>query len=445
MKLRDYQNNCITDLRQSYTDGHRSPLLVLPTGAGKTIVFTWIAANATGRVLILVHRKELLRQTSEKLTAFGVDHGMISPHYKPKYDERVQVASVQTLVNRFDKVDTPDLIIIDEAHHATASMWRKIFDRYDCRKLGVTATPHRADGSGLDDIFDSMVIGPSVAELIRGGYLTKPKVYAPAKVDLSGVRVQRGDYVVKDLNDVMNERNITGDVIKYYRQLANDTPAVVFCVSIDHAESVAYQFASVGYRAAAVHGQMKPEQRDEILTGLGERYDVVCSCDLISEGTDIPAIGCAILLRPTISEGLYLQQVGRALRTYEGRTHAIILDHVGNVIRHGMPDEDREWDLKGREKTTRQIKNEVQCSECPECFAVFAPARVCPECGHERKVESKEIEQVEGELIEVQSVEKRREQGRARSYADLVKLGYQRGYKSPEYWAKKVIENRRWK
>lgn len=437
--LRPYQDNAIRDIRDAYRSNYNAPLLVLPTGAGKTIVFTWIAANSTKRVLILVHRIELLRQTSDKLTQFGVDHGLISPKYRPQYHKRVQVASVQTLVNRMDCIDHPDLIIIDEAHHATAGTWRKVLNEFSCRRLGVTATPIRTDGTGMGEVFDKIVEGPTVSELIELGYLTEPKIYAPkTQIDLSGVKMRGGDYAKGDLANAMDKPTITGDAVSYYRKLADGVPAVAFCVSVDHAKHVAADFASAGYGAEAVYGG-HPE-RDRILSQLGDGVDIVCSCDLISEGTDIPAIGCAILLRPTQSEALYLQQVGRALRVYPGREYAIILDHVGNVLRHGMPDDVRAWSLEGRERVNR-AQREDAVSQCDKCFAVYPSGRICPECGHQRELNQREIKQVEGELLEVKRVNKRRDQGRAKSLQALRIIERQRGYKRG--WAEKVFYGRR--
>ena len=440
LTLRPYQTKSVSDVRDSFRKGNRAPLLVLPTGGGKTVVFTWIAAKSNVSVLILVHRIELLRQTSSALTRFGVDHGLISPKYTPKYDRRVQVASVQTLVNRLDKVDKPGLIVIDEAHHATAGTWKTVLDYYGSRMLGVTATPIRSDGRGLDEVFDDLVVGPSVSELIDLKFLTRPKVYAPAtSVDLSGVRMSGADYNRDDLSAAMDKPKITGDAVKYYRQMADGVPAVVFCVSVSHAQHVAAEFSAAGYRSEAVYGG-HPE-RDEILSGLGNGIDVVCSCDLISEGTDIPAIGCAILLRPTQSLSLYLQQVGRALRVYPGREYAVVLDHVGNVLKHGMPDEVRPWTLEGRKKGERRKRDEVVVSQCDKCYAVYPSGRICPECGHERDLTKREIEQVEGELIEIKRVEARKRQGQARTLEALRAIEKQKGYRRG--WAEKVYNGRR--
>jgi len=272
--LRPNQSASVEDIRVSYLNGNRSPLLVYPTGGGKTIIFSYITNEASKRgksVLILVHRIELLRQTSEKLTEYNVPHGLINPKYTPKYYETVQVASVQTLVRRLDKIPTPDLIIIDEAHHATAGQWNKILDYFpDAKTLGVTATPIRTDGKGLDSCFDDLVKGPSIMDLIELGYLAQPKVYAPPNdIDFASMRTQMGDFKKDDANDAVDRPTITGDAVAHYRKLCDGAPAVAFCVSVAHAHHVAEQFRGAGYLAESVDGSMSDEERVRILGGLG--------------------------------------------------------------------------------------------------------------------------------------------------------------------------------
>ena len=439
--LRPYQERSVNAVRYSYRDGKKSPLLVLPTGGGKTIVFSYITEAASRRghsVLILVHRIELLRQTSEKLTEYGVAHGLINPRFTPKYFEAVQVASVQTLVRRLENITPPDLIIIDEAHHATAGQWKKITEFFpDALTLGVTATPVRSDGRGLDECFDSLVIGPTIDELIELGYLARPKVYAPPNdIDFKAMALQMGDFNKKDSLEAIDRPTITGDAVAHYRKLCDGVPAVAFCVSVAHAEHVAEQFRLSGYRAESVDGSMTDDERKRILNGLENgSVQVVCSCDIISEGTDIPKIAAAILLRPTMSEGLFLQQVGRALRVTDGKEHAVILDHVGNCKRHGMPTQQRHWTLQGRPKGKRRQKDEgddVNIQQCGNCFAVFTPCAVCPECGEVLKVKARpRPEEVGGELVELTAEikkSKRMEVGAARTKADLQRIANERGY-----------------
>lgn len=459
LKLREYQDNTVNNIRRSYQSGNKAPLAVLPTGGGKTIIFSYIAASAVAKgkkAWILVHRVELLRQTSEKLSWAGVRHGLVNPLYTPDLSAKCQVASVQTLVKRVDRYRQhikPDLIIIDEAHHATASTYRQIIEAFpEAKVLGVTATPVRSDGKGLGalsgGLFDDMVIGPQISELIAMGFLVKPIVYAPTeRLDLSGIKIKMGDYDKKEVEVRVDKPTITGNAVAHYTKLCAGAPAVAFCVSISHAEHVAEEFRAAGYRAYAVDGSMDDGERKRILNGLANgSVQVVCSCDLISEGTDIPAIGCAILLRPTQSTGLYIQQVGRALRPCEGKEYAIILDHVGNVLTHGMPDDDREWSLDGEEKKKKKKKKQeatVRVKQCPNCYAMHNPMPVCPHCGHKYEVEAREIKQEDGELKQVTAdtakliqKQRKKEVGSARTLEDLIRVQNARGYK--DGWAQHV-------
>jgi len=443
--LRGYQQKGVDNIRNAYIEKHKAPLFVLPTGGGKTVVFCHIAqqtASRNKRVLILVHRVELLRQTSKALTKSGVRHGLMNPKYTPDLKASVQVASVQTLVNRLDKIPPPDLIVIDEGHHATAGSWRKIIEYYpNARILGVTATPIRGDGKGLgvhaSGVFDALVMGPQISELIDLGFLVKPIIYAPkTRPDFSSVKIIRGDYDKTQVTEIMDKPTITGDAVDHYKKLCSGVPAIVFCVSVSHAEHVAQSFRDSGYKAYSVDGTMDDSTRSRILGGLGNgTIEVVTSCDLVSEGTDIPAVGCAILLRPTQSTGLYLQQVGRALRIADGKTEAIILDHVGNVMLHGFPDDEREWSLDGKKKRSKKQIQEaaLDVHQCEKCYAFSKPIPVCPYCGHVREVKTREMIQVEGELERMErdqlKRDRRSEVGNTRELDDLIALGKSRGYK----------------
>lgn len=365
MELRPYQVQAVAELRDCYRRGARAPLYQLPTGGGKTVVFCHISEGATKRgksVWIVVHRQELLYQCSRALEGLGVMHGLIAPGFTPGI-EHVQVASVQTLVKRLDsgRAAPPDLIVLDEAHHATAGSWRKIIEACpNSRLLGVTATPVRLDGQGLGvaggGVFDALVSGPTIPELIAQGFLSPPVVYAPpTQLDLSGVRMVGGDYAQGEIGRRMDKPTITGDVVAHYRRICNGAPAIAFCASVEHAKHVAADFRGAGFRAESLDGKMPDGQRKTLIDELGRGHlNVLTSCDIVSEGTDIPVVMAAILLRPTASMGLYLQQVGRALRPAPGKTRAVILDHVGNCLRHGLPDEDREWSLAGVVRRSRE-------------------------------------------------------------------------------------------
>jgi len=458
LELRHYQQTAVTNLRQRFQSGDNAVLFVLPTGGGKTFVFCYISLNAVQRgnnVLILVHRRELLLQASASLSALGIDHGCIAPGM-PFNNKKVQVASTQTLVNRMHRMSwRPQLVIIDEAHHLTMkSTWGKIVDFYsDAKKLGVTATPCRLDGQGLgehnDGIFQSMVVGPTIRELIDEGHLVQPKVYAPpTQLDLSHLKTAMGDFKKGDLGNFMDKPSITGNAVQHYKQLCDREPAIAFCASVKHAEHVAEEFRQAGYVSHSLDGSMDGKIRKQLIHDLGiGKIHVLTSCDIISEGTDIPIVSAAILLRPTMSESLYLQQVGRVLRLYEGKERAIILDHVGNCMRHDMPDAERDWSLDAKKKTRRGSKDQEQAQpvrQCEQCYSVHKPAPRCPQCGFLYPVTERQIQEVEGTLQEVDPAvvkkQRKQEQKMAKSLEELKAIEKARGYKSG--WARHVWKSR---
>lgn len=461
-QLREYQQQSVDAIRDAYRSGYRTPLLVLPTGGGKTIVFTHIAEKMAAqgkRVYILVHRKELLTQASEKLTEFGVSHGLIAPGHSMTGD-CVQVASVHTLSRRLSRLPEPDLIIIDEAHHAAAGTWKKILDHWPrSRFLGVTATPIRLDGKPLGKsaggYFDTLVGGPNVRWMIDKGYLTQPVVFAPpTQIDYSQIKMKGKDFATTEAAAVMDKPTITGDAIDHYSRLCGGEPAIAFCASVDHAEHVAAEFTAAGYPAYSLTASLTDAQRKHRIQCLADgRIKVLTSCDIISEGTDIPVVAVAILLRPTQSLGLYLQQVGRVLRPYPGKTRSIILDHVGNCLRHGMPDEVREWDIDEGiiKKKAQDSEDGPAVKQCERCFFVYpCGPRECPSCGYVAPVKERSIEEVAGELVqmtddEIESFRRRSRQvvGRARTLEDLIAIADQRGYKKS--WAYQIYNSRKHK
>lgn len=468
-------------VRVAFNQIKNAVLLVLPTGAGKTVIFTHIAASVSAKskkALILVHRVELLRQTSGALLKFDVHHGMINPMYTPVFDTNIQVASVQTITRRLNYFAAanwvPDLIIVDEAHHATAGSWRTTIAHFkelnpSLRVLGVTATPVRTDGQGLGidhkGIFDELVTGPSVKWLQDEGFLVTARIQAPPK-GFSDPKKKRGDWNARDLENLVNKPTITGDAVDHYEQTCKGVPAIVFCVSVAHTEEVAQAFRNRGYRFYAIDGTTDDDVRKRILNGLADgTVDGVCSCDLINEGTDVPAATCAILLRPTQSLSLHLQQIGRVLRpvyaegydltTREGRLAAIaasdkpcawILDHVANtgsmingyfVPNHGLPHTEHEWTLDGEVKKRGGVKRELltRVQQCLSCFAVHEPSPVCPDCGHVYEVKDTTPKRVEGELMEVDpetlkavKKEQKLELAKSESLEDLQRIAMERGY-----------------
>ena len=452
MQLRSYQIKAIDSLRYSFnTKGKKSPLLVMPTGAGKTVVFAAISkaiSQNEKNVLILVHRRELIDQASKKLKNIGVNHGVIAAKYESSQNN-IQIASVQTLVRRLvTNTFNPHYIIIDEAHHAAAGSWRKIIEHFkDAYKIGCTATPIRLDGRGLADYFDDLVKGPGVAKLIKDKYLAPYKVFAPPlKINLDKVKTLGGDYQKKELEKQIDSADIIGDAVQQYKKHADGLPAIAFCISIKHATDVCNKFKDAGYKAAIVHGEMKVDDRDKAIKGLGNgKIQILTSVDVISEGTDVPDVSAAILLRPTKSEGLYLQQVGRVLRPKPDKT-AIILDHVNSTRTHGFVDDKREWSLHSQKKKKKKGEVAPHVETCKKCFATYKPTPVCPVCGYQAENRERFIKQEEGELEELKRKETEKQQQKlliatAKTLEELEMVAKILGYKKG--WAYRVYESRK--
>ena len=448
--LRPYQQAAIDEARQAYKHGHRAALLQLPTGAGKTVTASTVVHGAAlkgNRTWWLTHRRELSEQASQTFHQLGIPHGTVRAGYVSDPHALVQVASVQTIVRRIGALPPPSFMVFDECHHIGAAQWQEIFNAFpNARVLGLTATPWRLDGMGLGHFFGHMVSGPTVAELIEMGSLSPYRLFAPATPDLTGVKTAAGDYQRGALAQAMDKPAIVGDAIGHYRRLCAGKRAVAFAAGVENSKHIAAQFREAGIPAEHVDGSMPAEQRDAAVERFRRGETLVLSnSDLFGEGFDVPAIEAAILLRPTKSLSLYLQQVGRALRPLPGKTEAIILDHAGNSLTHGLPDDDREWSLEDRERRKKAEASESPVRQCEECFFVYRPAPKCPSCGHAVPVKARELEVIEGSLEEVRKPDKRelfREQGKANSLDDLIELGRQRGYKNPTFWAQKVWASR---
>lgn len=462
--LRDYQEVAVAEVRAQFKKKVMPVLFVLPTGGGKTYTFSYIAhsaANMGRAVCIIVHRKELLLQASASLSNLGIEHGLISPDFTPKPSAMVQVASVDTLLLRMKKRAFKfGLLIFDEAHHVIAgNKWGRVYELLGKPPmLGVTATPVRTDGKGLGEhaggVFKAMVLGPSVVELIRRGMLINPHVYAsPFVPDVDDIKTDKnGSDNLVALAKVVDKPKITGDAVSHYAEICPGARAIVFCSGIEHAKHVRDEFNARGYRFELLVGA--PHMSDAERTAVNKRLrrgeiHGACTVDLVSEGYDLPDLECCIMLRPTASEALFLQQVGRVMRPSPGKTECWLLDHVGNVgklvdgvfkRKHGLPNEEREWTLDGRRKKKKkkaeeeEIEDKVEIKQCPKCFTTHEAAPKCPRCGYEYPaVAARSLQQVDGKLTllteEMQRAEERKKQASAqaaaRSVEQMVKeLGY---------------------
>jgi superfamily II DNA or RNA helicase len=460
VNLRPYQEDGVNGIRNSLKKNKRV-LYVLATGGGKTETFIHIAERAMSMgktVFFLVHKKNLVRQISERCKKYNLRHGIIAGGYQKQYYLPAQICSVQTLKNRLADVPVPDLIIVDEAHHSNAGTWKAILDYYsEVYTLGVTATPIRTDGQGLGDIFQDMILGPTPAELVKMGNLVMPDYYTFKNLKgLENVKLDKhGEFNKSEVNKLIEQSGLVGDAVKEYTKLAAGEPAIYSCVSIAESKKLAEKFRSAGYTSEAVHGELKDEEVERIFKGLADRsINVVTFCDLISEGTDIPAVAVVGLCRPTMSMALYLQIVGRGLRPCEGKDRCLILDHVNNIGRHQHPLTQRDWSLEGMKKKRKKKKQEEENEEyytCEGCYFVYEKSEeCCPKCGLINEKKKRELKTVQGiavkdersldDFLNMTSGAKVNEQKDCLTLEELWQFKERKGYK--DYWVKYVFESR---
>jgi superfamily II DNA or RNA helicase len=354
--------------------------------------------------LFCVHRRELLSQSTNTFNFGGIPHGIIAPGFAPDSIHPIQIGSIQTLSRRRDRLRRPKLIVIDEAHHLAAKTWEALIEAFpDAWLIGLTATPERTDGKGLGKYFQRIIQGPSVRWLIDNNYLSPYTLYAPGAPDLRKAHTRMGDYVQAELAAEMDKPTVTGDMIRHYQKHAAGKRAILRAVSVEHSKHIAAQFCAAGIVAVHVDGDTPTNERESAMENFRAGHiKVLTNVDLFSEGVDVPTVECVIDGRPTQSLTLWLQFCGRALRYIPGKT-AIILDHAGNVQRHGLPDEERVWSLEGREgRQKKSAASEVKIKLCPGCYAAQPPGgTVCRFCGTPFVVEGRAVDYVEGELQQI--------------------------------------------
>ena len=367
----------------------------MPCGGGKSVIASEIAKRTTDNkheVMFLVHRQELCEQITDTFSSYGVDMDFCT------------VNMVQTASRHLDRYN-PTLIITDENHHCVANTYRKIYNAFPSAYcVGLTATPCRLGGGGLGEINDRLITGPSVKWLIQNNRLAPYSYYAPSLADVSKLSTRAGDYSQQDAELLLNKPQIYGDVIKYYHKLGNNGKAVCYCSTIRHSENMAAQFTAAGIPAAHIDGNTPKDRRSELVSDFREgKIKILCNVDLISEGFDVPDCSVSILLRPTKSLTLFIQQSMRCMRYQPGK-QAIIIDHVGNVHRHGLPDTDRTWTLDPKPPNKKQSAATVKIKQCPVCFFTHEPADTCPNCGHIYELTRQELqEKQEAKLVQIVS------------------------------------------
>lgn len=438
MKYRDYQEKMHREFDDAWDAGAENVMGVLPTGGGKGSLIAGAAHHFDGPVCAIAHRQELVSQISIALARYGVEHRLIAAESTVRNIVRLHMdefgrsfynpraphgaASVDTLI-RVPESDRwlPSVKkwVVDECHHlvveggtkGSVNKWMKAVKRMpNAKGLGLTATPLRADGKGLgrcsDGVMDEMICGPEMRELIQRGYLTDYDVYCPPNdLDLAAVRHSAsGDFSPDELRKAVHaSRTIVGDVVSSYLKIAPGKRGVTFCVDIEAATEVCTEFRRRGVPAEVLTGKTPDLLRAQILRGLrdGKILQVV-SVDVLSEGFDLPAIEVVSFARPTDSLGLYRQQFGRVLRTMPGKERAIVIDHVGNVVRHRPPDALRAWSLDRKERRSRGAAEDlIPMRTCPQCTRPYERHLVgCPFCGHFPEPAARTApQQVDGDLV----------------------------------------------
>lgn len=420
MALREYQTSLINKLYEAWNNGYKAPCIVLPCGGGKSVITAEIAKKHTDKnksVLFLVHRRELVEQIENTFAEWGVNMLMC------------QIGMVQTISRRLKTISVPNLIITDENHHSLANSYKRIYDYFsDVKRVGVTATPERLGGKGLKDVNDILIEGVTAKWLIDNHFLSPYKLYS-RNLNMPKFHIQNGDYKTSEVVGFFNSnaKQIFGDTIAEYKRLANNMQVVCYLPSVEISKTMADKFTASNIKAEHIDGETPKAERKAII----ERFrtgttKILCNVDIISEGFDVPDCQCAILLRPTKSLSLYIQQSMRCMR-YKDCKQAIILDQVGNYTTHGMPDDDRVWTLEDKPKKkkekiqSKELPEEKKCPHCEEIIKV--QVKKCPYCGY--SFESGYIKTNE-ELVEIKAT---MQPNQCHSMAELYRLAELRGYK----------------
>jgi superfamily II DNA or RNA helicase len=394
--LRSYQTDGINKIKEAWHDC-RSVLFQMPTGTGKTTLFCELAnmfitqLYPDKKVLIVTHRKELVEQVFNRLVSdFHLTAGVISGDYIGIQSAPIQVASIQTLVRRDEhQKDIFSLVVIDEAHHALAVTYKKLWNFYPNAKfLGVTATPVRTNGEGFHDLFDRLITTASVKWFIENKYLSDIKYYASHTPDISNIKIKAGDYDETELSEVMQHATVMADLVQSYIDYARDKKMIVYAVNRAHCAKIVEKYCSKGLEAKAIDTYTPSDERRKIVHDFrSNKFKILCNVNIFTEGFDCPDVDAVQLARPTKSLTLFLQQVGRCMRPHQNKQYGIILDNAGLWKEHGLPKMKRNWTL-----------NDTDINLCPAQKEIIGVKEV-PKRENNEPEESKGIRLVEiGEL-----------------------------------------------
>lgn len=454
IQLRPYQQKLIIDAREALKKS-KGVVICLPTGRGKTLTNAFMVKGAYQKNMttwFVVHRQELLEQTSKAFSGLRIPHSFVASGLPMNPSAKVQICSIMTLANRLNKLPKPNFIMWDECQFMGANTWDKIHnENQQAYHVGLSATPWRMDGKPFDKYFQSIVYGPTVKQLIEQEFLSDYEIFAPTNFDASKVSLKAGEYDMKEVELMISQSQIVGDYYSVWAKHAMNKKTIVFAPTVEASKIITRRFMESGVSAAHIDGETDHAERRRLvdLFRTGE-IKVLSNVKLFVEGFDLPEIECVMLCRPTRSLALYLQALGRGLRTAENKSHCIILDQVNACLEHGLPDDEREWSLAGktkRRKTDGAAENPVKI--CETCFAANNSFNhFCTNCGAPFEIKKRDgPEQVDGELEKVDKDRLRKErnaqQGQAKTLDDLIKLGVQKGYKNPRYWAMQVMNGRK--
>ena len=503
--LRDYQSQLVDNIRQQLRQGLMCVLVRLACGGGKTVIFCYITAGAASKgksVLLVAHRRELINQISLSLARFGVMHRIVAPsdvaraikiaHFKAygrsfvDPTSRTIVGSVQTLVGRLDTIKDVDIIVQDEGHHCIeGTMWGKVREAYPSAiVMKFTATPIRLEGRGLGEgeggYAQTLIEGPPESWLIENGFLSQYRLFTSKIMpDLKNLKHKKnGEYSDKSLDEELRKPKIIEGAVQQWIEKAENRLTVAYCVSRKASDALAAEFRAHGIPAEHFDSETEASERVRIVNDFADgKIRVLCNVGLLTEGFDLASIvqrdvqiDCVLDVAPTESLSLYLQKVMRCMRPRPGKL-AIILDAAGNcgrvidgvfVPKHGFPCDDREWTLQGVKRLTRAANDNTRpviAKACPACMTQI-DTPVCGNCGYVSPVKSREVETINGDLVELSEfqrqqakaiaeeakrlaqIERKREQAGAQTVEELTELGRKRGYAYPRQWAERLFASR---
>ncbi len=443
--LRNYQQDLFDKTTNAFKQGYRRVLVESPCGSGKTILLTKMAAMAqkNGKtVWFILPRQEIMEQTFETFERCGVPLNT------------VHIGMIITMANHINELPKPDLIIYDECHMSVSNTYNKISNAFpNAFIVGATASPVRTDNRPLGDLYETIIRGVTVRWLIDNHYLAPFDYYSVPLTDLSSAETE-GEYDTTKASELLMTSAIYGDVIKNWNKFANNMQTVVYNCSVKHSKKTTEMFNKAGIKAMHFDGTTPKAERKNIVDKFRKgEIKVLCNCDLISMGFDMPDIGCVVMLRPSVSASLYIQQSGRALR-YKPNKKAVIIDMVGNYSRFQLPDEPYEWSLSQSVQKRKEFNEDGTLSirQCENCFKCFKTAPVCPYCHYEYKVKGRELKSVtDVELKRIEAIEReeqekqkkvaRMEVGQCRTIAELQKIQQERGYAPGWVWQMARIKN----